>query len=310
MVVPGLSLSKKGESLETVASPIVTLRLLFSLPHLEAIEGILAEGKRLTVVPPEDSYGDMVEAWYILEGSLYSDLAEQTLKVQAGDFIIAQNLQNTTIFFAKTNVRFLYISTLPTFHELSDSIGELKRLAVEVEMKDGYTADHCARLQSLSFATGKELGLPHYRLHLLDSGTYLHDVGKVKIPLEILNKPAKLTPEEFKIIQGHPTFGREMLDETWMRASGSIVEQHHERLDGSGYPYGLSGENILIESYIVAVADTYDAMTTNRPYRKGLRPKEAFAELQKFAGIHYPKEVVKAFFSAIKRVELRPQQAD
>ena len=157
----------------------------------------------------------------------------------------------------------------------------------------------------MSFATGRELGLPHYRLHLLDCGAYLHDLGKVKVPLEILNKPARLTPEEFAVIQRHPSFGREMLEGTWMKPSGLIVEQHHERLDGSGDPFGLAGDEILVESYIVAVADTYDAMTTDRPYRKALTPEEAFAELNKYAGTHHLKEVVKAFFSAIRQVESR-----
>ena len=96
--------------------------------------------------------------------------------------------------------------------------------------------------------------------------------------------------------------GRELLEPTFMKDAGKIVEQHHERLDGSGYPFGLSGEAVMIESYIVAVADTYDAMTTDRPYRKALLPEVAFAELERYSGIHYPSEVVRAFASAIKRV--------
>lgn len=304
IAVPGLTVRRRGESLETVRSSAVTFHLLSSLPNMELIQGTLAAGERLTVVPGEDFYKGLVEAWYILEGALRCDLAEGPFEIGPGDCITAQHLQAITIFSAKTSVRFLYVSTLPTFHELSDSIGELKQLAVEVEMKDGYTADHCSRLQRLSFATGRELNLPHYRLHLLDCGAYLHDVGKVRVPLEILNKPAKLTTEEFEVIKRHPTFGREMLDHTWMKPSGRIVEQHHERLDGSGYPYGIAGDEVLVESYIVAVTDTYDAMTTDRPYRKALFPEEAFAELQKYAGTHYPEEVVRAFFSAVKQVEL------
>lgn len=264
-------------------------------------------GKRLTVVPGEDLYSNIVEAWYILEGTLVSDTSEHKLEVHPGDSIVAHRLQETTIFFAQTDVRFLYISTLPNFHEVSSTISKLKQLAIEVEMKDGYTADHCSRLQRLSFFTGRELGLSHHQLFQLDTGAFLHDVGKVKVPLEILNKPAKLTPEEFAEIKKHPTFGREMVDHTWMKECGRIIEQHHERFDGSGYPFGLAREDILVESYIVAVADTYDAMTTDRPYRKALAPSEAFMELERFSGIHYPKEVVKAFFVAVKQVELNAE---
>jgi HD-GYP domain-containing protein (c-di-GMP phosphodiesterase class II) len=303
LTASGLSILRKGESLETVGSPVIQLRLLSSLPHMEIVEGTLSLGKRLTIVPPEEAGSELVEAWYILEGTLRSDLEGRRLEVNPGDCIIAQQLRDVTIFVAQTEVRFLYISTLPTFHEFSDTLAELKRLAVEVESKDGYTADHCKRLQRLSFATGKEMGLPHYRLYLLDSGAFLHDIGKVKVPVEILNKPSRLSAEEWAVIRQHPTFGREILEPTFMKASGPIVEQHHERMDGSGYPYGLAGDEILLESYIVAVADTYDAMTTDRAYRKALPPQEAFAEIRRLAGIHYPKEVVKAFFSAVKRVE-------
>lgn len=95
-----------------------------------------------------------------------------------------------------------------------------------------------------------------------------------------------------------------MLQSTFMRGAGTIVEQHHERSDGSGYPYGLSEQEILVESAIVAVADTYDAMTSDRPYRRGCPPSEAFDELERLSGIQHPQEVVRAFRSAVTRLEL------
>ena len=94
--------------------------------------------------------------------------------------------------------------------------------------------------------------------------------------------------------------GCEVLNATFLKEAGIVVEQHHERMDGSGYPYGLSGKDILTESYIVAVADTYDAMTTDRPYRKALSDEVAFEEIRKYAGVHFPKEVIDAFFAAVE----------
>ena len=91
-----------------------------------------------------------------------------------------------------------------------------------------------------------------------------------------------------------------------MRTAGTIVEQHHERLDGSGYPFGLAGDDVLVESYIVAVADTYDAMTTDRPYRGALPRQEAFDELERLRSVHFPREVVRAFRSAVTQVEHVP----
>ncbi|HZJ09449.1 MAG TPA: HD domain-containing phosphohydrolase, partial [Trueperaceae bacterium] len=120
----------------------------------------------------------------------------------------------------------------------------------------------------------------------------------------ILLKPGKLDEDEWRVIRKHPGYGRELLENTFMRIAGPIVEQHHERADGSGYPYGLAGDEILVEASIVAVADTYDAMTTDRPYRKGLPHEAAFAELDSLADSQHPREVVRAFRSAAARLEV------
>ena len=123
-----------------------------------------------------------------------------------------------------------------------------------------------------------------------------------------MQRSAKLTPEEWEVIKKHPTHGRELLAQTFMKEAATIVEQHHERSDGSGYPKGLSGDKILIESSIVAVADTFDAMTTDRPYRKASTQAEALAELHKYAGVHYPKEVVRAFCAVLKAGKLTKRE--
>ncbi len=290
---PGLTFYQRGESLERVASKAVEVQLLVSGQGTEVLEGVLGQGERMTLV----STGRAVETYYILEGTLRHGSA----KLGAGDYIVTSGLSEATTLSASSEVRFLYITTQPIFHRLSQELSQLMRLAVDVEVRDGYTAEHCERLQTLAYATGQELGLSSERLHLLDYGAYLHDIGKIKVPLEILQKPAALNASEWQIVKQHPTFGRELLETTFLSDAGTIVEQHHERLDGSGYPHGLAGDDILVESSIVAVADTYDAMTTDRPYRRALRPEEAFRELERYAGHHYPKEVVAAFVSALGR---------
>lgn len=294
-----LAIVRHGSFLESVSSKAGSLNLIVSNKGLEMIEGTLKVHERLTLLPSDDPNHN--ESYYILQGSLLNDAG---LRLEAGDSCSTEGLREPFIFTAESFTRFLYISSKPVFHEISHEMQDLLQLAVDIELKDGYTADHCLRLQRLSYATGQELGLDAHRLHHLDYGAYLHDVGKIKIPLEILQKPAKLTDDEYEIIKGHPSYGYDMLKSTFMKEAGRIVEQHHERLDGSGYPYALSKENILIEAYIVAVADTYDAMTTDRPYRKALDPQIAFDELDKYSNIHYPREVVTAFRSAVKRIEL------
>ena len=290
---PGLTLRKRGESLEKIASKAVEVQLLVAAQGTEVLSGTLNQGERMTLI----SSGASVETYYILEG----DLLYGSARLGAGDYIVTAGLGEACTLSALSDVRFLYVTTQPVFHMLSQELEQLMTLAVEVEVRDGYTAEHCRRLQTLSYATGQELGLPQDRLHLLDYGAYLHDVGKVKVPLDILQKPSALNAQEWQVIKQHPTFGRELLETTYLRGAGTIVEQHHERLDGSGYPYGLSKDEILVEASIVAVADTYDAMTTDRPYRRALAASSAFRELERYAGLHYPKDVVAAFVSALSK---------
>ena len=293
--VQGVSVRRAGEYLESVASLSIEVRLLSTSATAEVVEGTLRAGQRLNLTPTEEA----LETYYILSGELSSPEGEI---LRTGDHFVVQSLSAVITFSAITEVRFLFVSSVPQFHEISADIYELRELAVEVELKDGYTSDHCQRIQRLSYATGQELGFSPEQLYQLDYGAYFHDVGKVKVPEEILNKPGKLTPEEWQVIKEHPRAGREVLEGTYLEIAGKIVEQHHERFDGSGYPYGLKGDEILTEAYIVAVADTFDAMTTDRPYRKALPAEVAFAEIRKYAGIHYPVRVVKAFFNAVTKL--------
>ncbi len=299
----GLSIVPAGASLESVATKAGTLDLLSSAPGIELVRGTLKRGERLNFVPSRPGEAAAHEVCPLTDGVL---LAPDTLGAQrlsAGSLITSEGLQEPVSFTAETFVRFVYITSAPMFHHISRDMTELRRLAVEIEVRDGYTADHCERLQRLSYATGLELGLNPSQLYALDFGSYLHDVGKVRVPVSILTKPSALDAEEWAIIRRHPTFGREMLEPTFMRAASPIVEQHHERSDGSGYPFGLTENEILVESAIVAVADTYDAMTSDRPYRRGRSSAEALAELASLAGTQHPKEVVRAFQAAISQMQ-------
>lgn len=296
----GLIVRRQGEALEEVSSKLSNFKLLNSSGDFEITEITLKPEVRLTLTP----VGTVTETFFVLSGKLSYNPTDSQQVFIGGDCIITKSLIEPVILTAVTETKLLYVTERAQFHEISKDLHELRKLAVEVELKDGYTADHCKRLQDLSYVLGQEIGLQPKRLHLLDYGAYLHDVGKIRIPLSILTKPAKLTPEEWKVIKQHPTYGRELLAQTFMKEAGTIVEQHHERSDGSGYPRGLSGDEILIESSIVAVADTFDAMTTDRPYRKASTQAEALAEIRKYAGIHYPIEVVKAFCSAMKAKKL------
>lgn len=164
--------------------------------------------------------------------------------------------------------------------------------------RDAYTRQHSERVRDLARRLGRALKLePHRALHL-QHGAVLLDVGKIGIPDSILLKPGKLTEEEYETIQTHPVIGHRIL--TAARFPGPVAEivlSHHERYDGTGYPHGLSESRIPLGARIVAVADAWDAMTSNRPYRKALSRKKALEELRKGAGTQFDPDVVKAFLS-------------
>ncbi len=171
-------------------------------------------------------------------------------------------------------------------------------LAAAVEAKDPYTEGHLHRLEEYASQISTVLALPARTQQVNRYGALLHDIGKIGIPEAILNKPGKLTPEEFAIIQRHTEIGERICRPLRFGAAiAPIVRGHHERWDGGGYPDGLAGEAIPLCARIVAVADAFDAMTTDRPYRKALTLKRAWEILREGAGTQWDAAVVEAFAS-------------
>ena len=176
-------------------------------------------------------------------------------------------------------------------------------LAAAVEAKDPYTEGHLRRLEKFAGETAAALGLSHRQTTIIRYGALLHDIGKIGVPDAILNKPGPLTPEEVEIIQQHPAFGERICRPLRDGAEiGPIVRGHHERWDGAGYPDHLVGEAIPLGSRIIAVADAFDAMTTDRPYRKALTLKEAWETLRQGAGSQWDRTVIEAFMESQARL--------
>jgi HD domain len=180
--------------------------------------------------------------------------------------------------------------------------GTVMLLADVVEFDDQYTADHSRSVVELVHATADELGMDRSRRQELEFAALLHDVGKIAIPKEILNKPAALTDSEFEVMKTHTIEGQFMLDRVGglLGRVGEIVRSCHERWDGTGYPDALRGEQIPLESRIVFSADAFNAMTTNRPYRNAMSSAEALEELRAGAGTQFDPTVVEALCSVIE----------
>lgn len=174
-------------------------------------------------------------------------------------------------------------------------------LASTVERRDPYTAGHQQRVARLAMAIAKEMDLPFKRLDIIYKAGTLHDIGKICIPAEILSKPSKLTDDEFSLIKVHPQTGFEILKETEFPPDVALIAlQHHERMNGTGYPQGLSGNEILLEARIIAVADVVESMASHRPYRPSLGIDKALEEISSNAGPLYDKQVVDTCLKVFK----------
>jgi len=194
-----------------------------------------------------------------------------------------------------------------TLNDLQKAIdGIIEAMGLTVEIRDPYTAGHQKRVAEIAHAIAMEIGLSKQQIEGVRMAGVIHDIGKMAAPAEILSKPGKITEHEFGIIKSHPKVGYNILkkiDFPWPIAQ--IVYQHHERMDGSGYPQGLSGEDILLEARIMAVADVVEAMASHRPYRPALGIDIALEEISKNRGVFYDPEVVDACLRIFKEKKFK-----
>ena len=180
-----------------------------------------------------------------------------------------------------------------------------------VEADDGYTGEHCKSVVALALDVAHHLKLSPQQRRNLEFGALLHDVGKIAIPKEIINKPGPLDPAEWAIIKTHTIEGQKMLDRVggFMREVGLIVRSHHERWDGNGYPDGLAGEEILLEARIITCCDSWNAMRTDRVYRMALTHDAALAELHANSGTQFDPRIVRALTRVIE-LDVQPRAAN
>lgn len=174
-------------------------------------------------------------------------------------------------------------------------IDMVRGLANAVDARDRYTRQHSRRVSALSVKLARHIGLDEETIRRIEAAGELHDVGKIGTPDSILNKPGRLTDEEMDVIKNHPVLSGQIMQSTSLKEIVPLIRAHHERWDGRGYPDGLKGTDIPFEARIMALADTYDAMTTDRPYRKGLTSLQALEEIEKCAGSQFDPELAKSF---------------
>jgi HD-GYP domain-containing protein (c-di-GMP phosphodiesterase class II) len=186
-------------------------------------------------------------------------------------------------------------------------LGTVKALAAAIDGKDPYTRGHSERVSRFSVATAQALGLSEGDIEKIRVSALLHDVGKIGIDDRVLKKPSALTDEEFEIMKSHPQKGFKIMSQIpAMRDFLPGMYMHHEMINGEGYPQGLHGDQIPMQARIVSVADTFDAMTTERPYQRAMELEAALTRLKSFVGTRYDARVVAAFVAACEAGKIRP----
>jgi putative nucleotidyltransferase with HDIG domain len=191
--------------------------------------------------------------------------------------------------------------------ELVDAYAKLEQSSMEaieslnatVDARDPYTAGHSQRVQRIALAIGEQMGLASDRMRVLAFGALFHDIGKLGVPDAILLKPGRLTDEEYTIIKRHAEEGASIIERfSPLRPAVPVIRHHHEHFTGGGYPLGLAGHKIPLEAAVVGLADAWDAMTTDRPYRTALTDADALEEIRTCSGSQFDPEIVEAFLTA------------
>jgi putative two-component system response regulator len=237
----------------------------------------------------------------------YSDveLAKTSLQLGASDFITKPiNIRELPIVIERNLTRRqLEVARLKE-REAAVLLEAIKALASAVDAKDPYTARHSMRVTRLAFALADAIRLPPDERYVLELAAWMHDVGKIGVPDDILTKPAPLSPAEEAIVRLHPIKGGEIVGQIEeLSLVAAAIRHHHERMDGTGYPDGLRGEAIPLTSRIIHIADAFEAMTADRSYRQGLGRGFAVAELRRHSGDQFDPELTRRFLGAIEATQ-------
>jgi len=284
-------ISRSGDSLVEVGQSTNLYKLLVEHDNVNIMLNRIAANSMVWITPGEDHR--YLEFYMLLKGSISLTRAGATTELSAGDSFYFVELDEDISIAPHEDIELLCVTSKPVFGEFIDFINDLNDLNGQIERKDHYTFGHCRRVMRFSEVLGRHLALNADDLHNLLLAALYHDVGKCYLSSESLNKPGFLTDTEYAAVRRHPADSAKLLKGRFADEVTRIARSHHERLDGSGYPDGISGDQLDMPSRILAAVDAFDAMTSDRIYRKGMPVSTAIAELIRLPH-HYDADVVKA----------------
>lgn len=226
---------------------------------------------------------EAAKTYYLLSGRCRH--LESGRELVAGDLLVVRRAEEYHNLYAlEDSALLVHAVNMEAYAVARDSVAKVSAVLDAIQAKDAYTKDHSDRVFALVYALSLRLGYSGKRLFNLLRAARYHDVGKVRVDGAVLTKPARLDPAEYEAMKGHVAFARDFILEALGEEIFAIVALHHERVDGSGYPLGLRGADIPEEGRLLALCDSYDAMTTDRVYRPAMAPAAALAELRRSGG--------------------------
>ena len=274
------------------------LEIMFQTVHKDSI---------MWIAPAEDK--EAVEFFYIIKGNISLETSDETITLKENECFYTKNLKSKVLLKSNSDLKILYVATCPIFKSLDNFYDELNLLLDKITEKDEYTKQHCKRVADYCLFLSKKLKCTDNILDNIVIASLFHDVGKCIIPDILLQKKGKLSLEEFKEIYKHPSYSKKLLSGKFSSDIVKIAYEHHERLDGSGYPCWLRGNQLSLEVRIIAVAESFEAMTTKRPYNILKSYEEAANELYSMKD-KYDIKVTKALKDMVESGELQKMQKE
>ena len=287
----GLFINEVKDCLAEIIYNGNTLRLLSSVDGAEIIWMEIHPDSIMWM-----SLGEMdcVEFYYIIEGQITLGFdGEPDRTISSGGSFCVGGIDKEFSIKGNTKVRILGVTNKPIFDDMQEHIGNLKELVEQTEAKNLYTYEHGRRVMEYSLKIAEKMGVCKESYDRITMAAALHDVGKCFLPDHILTENTELTSEDIRQIRKHPLNSHRLIKGKFGEGIAEIAQSHHERLDGSGYPFGLFGDEISLESRIIAVADVFDAMTTERIYKMPKTKEVAIKELQGLTK-QYDEEAIEA----------------